>query len=247
MPTHRSKTWTPLIGRPFQGRYKALHVEPGNALGEVCHYIHLNPVRAGAVELDRLPEFARSSLAWFARKDRPGCLEPVTVLTESGGLSDTAEGWRKYQDYLGFMAEEEVALKNKRFGRLSRGWMVGSKEFSQALKKDLLQRGADLERAQMLGCGAVKEWRAEQWRAKLEDAAKLLGADLANLPARKSAEQKVMLAALLKRTTSVSNDWLAQQLKMGKPASVSQFVRRFNLSKKVESPAFTRLLSTVKT
>jgi REP element-mobilizing transposase RayT len=38
-----------LVGRPFQGRYKALLVEPGQALGQVGHYIHLNPVRAGVV------------------------------------------------------------------------------------------------------------------------------------------------------------------------------------------------------
>jgi REP element-mobilizing transposase RayT len=38
-----------LVGRPFQGRYKALLVEPGMPFGQVCHYIHLNPVRAGVV------------------------------------------------------------------------------------------------------------------------------------------------------------------------------------------------------
>ena len=36
-------------GRPFQGRYKALHVEPGEALAQVAHYIHLNPLRAKVV------------------------------------------------------------------------------------------------------------------------------------------------------------------------------------------------------
>jgi len=44
-------------GRPFQGRYKALHVEPGHALAQVAHYIHLNPVRAkivsGSIRRDR--------------------------------------------------------------------------------------------------------------------------------------------------------------------------------------------------
>jgi len=35
-----------LIGRPFQGRFKALHVQPGHSLAQVAHYIHLNPVRA---------------------------------------------------------------------------------------------------------------------------------------------------------------------------------------------------------
>jgi hypothetical protein len=31
----------------FAGRYKSLLVEPGAPLGQLCHYIHLNPVRAG--------------------------------------------------------------------------------------------------------------------------------------------------------------------------------------------------------
>jgi REP element-mobilizing transposase RayT len=31
-------------GRPFQGRYKALHVQPGHVMAQVGHYIHLNPV-----------------------------------------------------------------------------------------------------------------------------------------------------------------------------------------------------------
>ena len=36
-------------GHLFQGRYKSLVVEEGAALGQVCHYLHLNPVRAGVV------------------------------------------------------------------------------------------------------------------------------------------------------------------------------------------------------
>jgi REP element-mobilizing transposase RayT len=42
------------VGRPFQGRYKALHVEPGHALAQVAHYIHLNPVRAKLVTPEAL-------------------------------------------------------------------------------------------------------------------------------------------------------------------------------------------------
>ena len=40
-------------GHLFQGRYKSLLVETGAALGQVCDYIHLNPVRAGAVPAER--------------------------------------------------------------------------------------------------------------------------------------------------------------------------------------------------
>ena len=46
----RYNAYRRLVGRSFQGRYKALLVAPGHVLGQVCHYIHLNPVRAGLCE-----------------------------------------------------------------------------------------------------------------------------------------------------------------------------------------------------
>lgn len=55
------------------------------------------------------------------------------------------------------------------------------------------------------------------------------GTDLQALPRPKSAPEKVRLAAAMKRTTAASNGWLATQLAMGQPASVSQFVRRWEL------------------
>ena len=234
-------------GRPFQGRYKALHVEPGHALAQVCHYIHLNPVRAKVLPADRVGEFARGSLAWFVRRDRPKWLVAKTVLAESGGLPDTPAGWRKYLEYLAFLAEEDAKLREERFGRLSRGWMVGSKEFKQALQKDLADQGAELEKAQLLGTGPVPEWREERWEDKLQRGAKSLKIDLEQLPAKKSAPEKVRLAALMKAGTAVSNGWLAERLAMGQPASVSQFVRRFRLAKEAETPGFQAALSIVKT
>src|SRR4051812_47932181 len=96
-------------GRPFQGRYKALHVEPGHALAQVAHYLHLNPVRAKVVSIDRLGQFRASSFWWFPKKDRPAWLIAETVLREAGGLQDTAAGWRRYGDYLEVLAEEKPA------------------------------------------------------------------------------------------------------------------------------------------
>ena len=234
-------------GRPFQGRYKALHVESGHVLAQVCHYIHLNPVRAKVLPADRAAEFAWSSLAWFLRQDRPKWLVADSVLAESGGLADTPAGWRKYREYLGFLAEEDAKLREERFGRLSRGWMVGSAEFKRALQEDLAAQGAGLEKAQLLGAGPVQEWREEHWEQKLRQGAKSLKINLACLPARKSAAEKVRLAALLKAGTAASNGWLAERLGMGRPASVSQFVRRFRLAKGETEPAWQTALSRVKT
>jgi putative transposase len=44
-------------GHLFQGRYKALLVEEGDPLSLVCHYIHLNPVRAGIVPVTQLRRY----------------------------------------------------------------------------------------------------------------------------------------------------------------------------------------------
>lgn len=83
-------------GRPFQGRFKAQHVEPGHALAQVAHYIHLNPVRAKVTEPDGAAQFRWGSLWWFPRRQRPAWLAAGTVLGEAGGLKDTAAGWRSY-------------------------------------------------------------------------------------------------------------------------------------------------------
>jgi REP element-mobilizing transposase RayT len=234
-------------GRPFQGRYKALHVEPGHALAQVAHYIHLNPVRAKVVTAERLLEFRSSSLPLFAARNRPAELEPRTLLSESGGLPDSAAGWRKYISYLGVISEEEAKLRDEKFGRLSRGWLIGSPEFRAALKKDLANTGAAREGFELLGADAHahREMRAELWEEKLLQARKALGLQKAIFSTRKSAPEKVQLAALMKATTSVSNGWLAERLQMGKPASVSQFVRRFRLSGGSETRAFKAALSKV--
>jgi REP element-mobilizing transposase RayT len=90
----RFNAYRHLVGRPFQGRYKALLVEPGEGFGRVCDYIHLNPVRAGLVTIARLPSYLPGSLPKFVRGSRPAWLVPATVLAHSGNLTDTPAGWQ---------------------------------------------------------------------------------------------------------------------------------------------------------
>jgi putative transposase len=231
-------------GRPFQGRYKALHVEPGHALAQVAHYIHLNPVRAGIVCPERLSEYRLSSLSCFLRKDRPSFLQP-SVLTECGGLPDTRSGWMLYVQYLGVLAEEEGKMREKRFGRLSRGWVIGSKEFRTELKTELAKQvhagvsfallGAD-RAAQLLAREALGE-------EKIREIAAAFKIDLDQLPPKKSAMPKLVLAAMMKSTTSVTNRWLATRLSMGKPSSIGSLLRRFRLDGGTQTARFKRILS----
>lgn len=229
-------------GRPFQGRFKALHVEPGQALAQVAHYIHLNPVRASVVPAERLAHFEWSSLRWFNGKARPSFLCAETILAESGGLADTPAGWRRYMGYLALLAEEDAAKKAERLGRLSRGWAIGTAGFRKNLRKELKARGAQLDRTELLGADAA-ELRQESWEDALQLAAKVLKIDLNALGPAKSSPEKVRLAALLRAKTAVANGWLAERLQMGKPASVSQFARRFRLSGGDAAPEFKRTLS----
>ena len=94
------------------------------------------------------------------------------------------------------------------------------------------EAGAEPEGTTLLGADTAS-WRDEQtagWEGKLQEAAKMANIDLTALPVRKSAPDKVRLAAVMKATTSVSNGWLAERLGMGQPASVSQYVRRLRLA-----------------
>lgn len=235
-----------LIGRPFQGRYKALLVEPGHALGQICHYIHLNPVRAKAVNANDAGTYPWSSLAVFPVKARPAWLEPTVVLGEAGGLADNRHGWHKYSAYLEFLAEDAASKKALLAAKLSRGWCVGTRGFKQEMKHQMLNRGAELERFAGLEPDEIQAERREAWEERLQALAASAAINLKALSPLKSHPDKVRLAAALKQSTSVSNGWLAERLGMGKPASASQFVRRYLLTGSGET-ATRRLLSKVKT
>ena len=220
------------IGQPFQGRYKALHVEPGEALAHVADYIHLNPVRAGVVPFERLPEYRWSSLTLYPKKMRPPFLEPGNLLRNTGGWADNAAGWRGYREHLGRVAGEEASLGRKAIGRLSCGWAIGSPAFRSRLNEELVKQSAIQERFELLGADreAHAAARAELWEERLQALAASFAIDLTGLPAQKSAPEKLRLASALKRITSVSNRWLAQRLQMGAPTGVSSFLYRFQAS-----------------
>jgi putative transposase len=214
------------VGRPFQGRYKALLVAPGHALGQVCHYIHLNPVRARLCEPPAVATYRWSSLARFPNRERPRWLEPSTVLLEAGDLPDSAPGWKRYVQYLEFLSTDAMAKRELAAKRMSRGWCVGDAQFKSEMAIAARQRSAGLERFAGLEPTAMHEVRVAHWEEQLQKWARVARIDLAQLSDLKSHPNKTLLAAAMKASTSVSNGWLAQRLDMGEPASASQFVRR---------------------
>jgi REP element-mobilizing transposase RayT len=241
----RYNAFRQLIGRPFQGRFKAVLVAPGHALGQVCHYIHLNPMRAGLCEPAKVLDYPWSSLPKFAAKNRPDWLAAHTVLLEAGDLPDSAAGWKNYVQYLEFLATDSLARKELAAEKMSRGWCLGDRSFKADMKKAALEQGADLERFAGLEPEDARRERAALWEERLVELAHAAKIDIESLPPKKSDADKVRLAAAMKLGASVSNRWLAERLGMGKPASVSQFVRRWQLDPKRKAETHA-LLSRVK-
>jgi REP element-mobilizing transposase RayT len=122
-------------GHLFQGRYKAPIVAP-EAVGAVCHYIHLNPARAGMTAMPELGRWPWTSLpALLAVPKRPRWFSPEAALAHAGGLRDTPADWKRYADYLGWLQVDEAGQKALDFDRLSKDWAAGDREFKKELSK----------------------------------------------------------------------------------------------------------------
>lgn len=206
-------------GHVFQGRYKAVLVDP-DAVGAVCHYIHLNPVRAGLVRPEALGRWPWSSMATMVnRRRRPKWYSPDAALSHAGGLSDTAQGWKRYLEYLAWLQEDEAGKRRMEFERLSKDWAVGT----MAFKKDLLEQHDEWVAVRQRGDAGPRELAQKLWGERLASylvAVEKSAEDIAT--EAKGVPWKVAVAAAMKVTTTASNPWLAQRLKMGSPYRLSR-------------------------
>jgi hypothetical protein len=209
-------------GHLFQGRYKSLVVDPDGGLGPLCHYIHLNPVRAKLCPVADLASYRWTSVGWLMDpKLRPAWYDPLPALAHAGALADTPAGRKKYLAYLGWLAEDEPARKQQRFESMSKGWVIGTGEFTKALVREnraLVGQGRQI-------AAALQEARAAVWQEHLHALLRKLRREPQDLaPAGKSAAWKLALASVLKSRTTVTNRWLAAALHLGNLHEVSRKV-----------------------
>jgi REP element-mobilizing transposase RayT len=209
-------------GHLFQGRYKSLIVDPAGGLGPLCHYIHLNPVRAKLRPVSDLPAYRWTSLRWLMDpKSRPGWYQPQPALAHAGELADTPAGRRKYLEYLAWLSEDEPARKAQRFADMSKGWIIGTTDFAKTLFK---------ENQELVGQGrrmaaAMKETREALCQEELTALLRRLRRPPADLAKEnRSAGWKVAIAAAMKARTTATNRWLGAALQMGGLHEVSRQV-----------------------
>ena len=209
-------------GHVFQGRYKALLLDEA-AVGTVCHYIHLNPVRAGLVGVGELEAFKDSS---FHRLWNPSLrwefedFEPALRLP--WGLEDTAEGRRLYRDELAELSGDATEQKRMGFESMTRGWIQGSKAFRKAVLEDL----EDPEVCRIVESEA-SDAREAKWERAAGEFLSALGFGEGDLGSSlKTVSWKVAVARKLREELQVPYLWIADRLRMGKASTVQNRVSR---------------------
>ncbi len=206
-------------GHLFQGRYKAIPVEPGDHLGRVCNYIVLNPIRASLIGADLLPQWPWTSFRWlYHPKHRREWFDPIPALASAGGLSDTKLGRGLYRRYLSWLAEDDAEQRRLGFEGMCTGWAFGSEDF----KREILTPGDGSDGMQIgYGSGESAAARAFSWTIELERLKTKIPAGKMT-DQKKSADWKVALATAMKVGTTATNRWLSEQLNMGALFAVSR-------------------------
>ncbi|MFZ2900636.1 MAG: transposase [Saprospiraceae bacterium] len=210
-------------GRAFQGRYKAILIEPGIRLLYLTSYLHLNPVRAQVVPIERLADFRWSSYRAYRRlkkEARPAALTAEPWLSELGGAQDDQEGWRVYHQYLERLNEDQRWRKEVGFDGISRAWVFGSDEYRKERLNDLQVQNE----AKDWGGAELAEIARVKWEVALNKGLKEIGGNMETARIEpKSADWKVAVAAWMKSHTTVTNRWLSERLHMGAPDGVSRY------------------------
>jgi REP element-mobilizing transposase RayT len=207
-------------GHVFQGRYHAGLVQAGPSLLRVVNYIHLNPVRAGLVDLPGLPHYRWSSLGRFLRGPRPEALSCVDWLREIP-LSDDAEGWQAYGRLLAELTADPAQQEQAGFDDMSQRWLIGDPVW----RKDLAS-SFRLEGAAEPACGPERDAiRAQRWQQALTEGLERMGRQRRDLKiARKGADWKIALADELRRSCGANYTWLAHELHLGKAGSARRLL-----------------------
>jgi putative transposase len=211
-----------LCGHLFAGRYKALIVDgSGNGyLRTVCNYVHLNPVRAKLIRgKSALEAFRWSSYGAYlvAPSQRPAWLRVDQLLGEHGIPKDSVAGRRQFSMR---MEERRAQESEADYRPLRRGWCLGDEQF----RRELLSAASEHLGPAHYGSDR-RESDQEKARRILAAGLKELGWTRNDLTGRRKGDKsKVALARTLRKQTTMSLKWIAENLEMGSWTYVSNLL-----------------------
>ncbi|TDU71184.1 REP element-mobilizing transposase RayT [Prosthecobacter fusiformis] len=241
-------------GRVFGDRYKAVLVEGDDRYHyqTLMDYIHLNPVRAGLVRPkagQSLLDYPWSSLAggYALVPSRRAKWLAAEAGLKAFELDDTTRGRRRMVERLDRRGMSEAmkacgvpALPDEvdaRCSHLRRGWYWGQQAFGEKLRelaRKLVATRPPVSRGYK-NQPAVRMHSLEQAQQWLKGGLKAAGLKPGDLERLKGSDpRKLMLAHLLWKKTTVTQQWIAENLAMKTAANVSQQLRRLDEKKTLE-------------
>jgi len=114
--------------------------------------------------------------------------------------------------------ENDPARKALKFDQMSKGWVIGSRQF----KQDLIEEHKVMLATRPVLAADMKEVREAQWLGVMKELLTHLGRSAGELPTSgKSADWKIALAVAMKARTMATNRWLANNLHLGNMYEVS--------------------------
>ena len=217
-----------LSGHLFQGRYKAVIVDPEEReyFVTLSDYIHLNPVRAGMISLaERLFDYRWSSYRWYAAKGgRAAWFEAGRVLGDLG-FEDTTAGRNLYAERMRDRAVNERATGNAaRNEQLRRGWCLGGASFRERVLGLLEKSGEKFSKKKEIEGSVRRNHDANEARRVLVEAMSCLGLkEVELMQLRRSDARKLAIARVIRSRTSVPNQWIVRGLCLGHVSNVSRY------------------------
>ncbi len=160
-----------LVGHLFQGRYKAIPVDPDEPsyAVTVADYIHLNPVRARMVESEEdLLRFSWCSYRWYGgmKPGKPQWLMTERILWEMTGHERGVRAAHGYRDHIrGRIGEEKARRESPRHGseserdpwkQLRRGWVLGGEGFREKIAELAFKGSVGKSRESYVRRGALE-------------------------------------------------------------------------------------------
>ncbi len=244
-----------LCGHLFQGRYKAVLIDPEEQyfwkrLGD---YIHMNPVRAGLIPLEkpRLDFYRWSSYpAFLTGKNLPAWLSAERTLGAHGWDCRKSTDRRAYQNFLQGRCDEVLATKSNvrgdgeedEWAEIRRGWFLGAETFRNHLIEKLDSILPERKKESLSG-EAVTDRGVLLAEKQLQKCLETLGLDcetLAKLP--KNDLRKQAVAWLLRTHTSVKNDWIQDRLNMGHRNNIARAVRVYEEKESAKARAIRKII-----
>ncbi len=200
-----------LDGHLFTGRYRSQLLDPssGGLRAAAATYLHLNPLRCGDVAaVAELHHYRWSSFpAYLQKESRPVWLRVADVFTEMG-LEDDDSGRQALDTHTQM---EHLRLSPDRLEQFRSGWYLGSEAFRCALLDRL-----ESQRTPNSSGGVWRESDTLQAERLVQHQIETLGWGSQELVSRSKMDpEKMRIARILRRDTTMTIQWIADRLHMG--------------------------------